>query len=175
MAIKKLTKKEIDENVLRLLLLDEAMKKIKKEHTNLKSVLEAQYIEDKNIKELISGSVCEYEKIPVNKGAHNYDPDKTKVYTDACGKTAEIIHNIPVVNNKEFEKLAKIGIIPETVLGKCRIDNWTFKTDFRRKESTTQGAKINQPSIDEAVNKILKEVNDIKVLKKTSKKKAAGQ
>jgi len=175
MAIKKLAKKEIDSSVLRLLLLDEAMKKIKAEHTSLKNALESQYIEDKRVRELISGSVCEYEKIPVNKGAHTYDATKSKVYTDACNKTNEVIETIEVVDGKKFEALAKLGFFPENVLDKCRLDKWTFKSDFRRKEEATQSEKISKVAIDEAINKALQEVKDIKVSKKASKRKAAGQ
>lgn len=168
MAVKKLSKKQIDSDVLRLLLLGEAMKKIKKEHDTLKNSLESQYIEDDKVREIISGSVCEFEKIPVNKGAHNYDPALVKVYTDACGKTAEVIETIEVVDSKKFEKLCP-DFIPEVVLDKCRINKWTFKSDFRRKEAATQGEKVSEAAVDDAISKVLTEVNSIKVPKKAAK------
>ena len=173
MAIKKLSKKQIDADVLRLLLLNEAIKMIKKEHTALKNSLEAQYIEDAKTREIIFGSSCEFEKIPVNTGAHAYDSVKAKVYTDAIGKTADVIKTVEIVDSKKFEALAKDGFIPETVLDKCRLDKWTFKSDFRRKEVATQ-KKISKSDVDVAINKVLAEID--KVQKKPAKaKKVVGQ
>lgn len=176
MAVQKLSKKQIDQDVLRLLLLDEAIKKLQKEAKGLKNNLESQYIEDNKVREIISGMVCEFEKIPVNKGAHSYDPAKVKVYTDAIGKTSEVIETVEIVDDKKFEKLSKDGFIPETVLDKCRLDKWTFKSDFRRKEEATQGERVSKEAVGEAINKVLTEVNSIKVPKKSARaKKVAGQ
>jgi hypothetical protein len=164
MANAKLTKKEIDEKVLELLKLKEQQSNTNKRISELVASLEGQYTSAASEPETIKGIQTEFVKIPVNSGRNNYDTSKLKPFLTAIGAFRKAIKKVIVVNEvidtKVLDTLIKTGKLAPENLDACRIDKWTFRSDFRRIEAVAQtkapevekvGTKRKVAKVEEAV------------------------
>ena len=79
---KKLSKKVMDEKILRYLELNEQSKIIKKEIDALKKELEGQYTLPADQKEEFFGKETQMEKIPVDNGKNVYDRRQLVCYQE---------------------------------------------------------------------------------------------
>lgn len=135
----KLKRKELDVKIQRIIFLQQESKRINDELKNLKILLEKQYSLSDDQREIIRGINYEMEKIPVNLGKNNYAIERLvpilKLIKGAYKKIVTKIIKVEYkVNTDELYKLINDGILPEIVLDICRIDDWTFKTKFKRIE-----------------------------------------
>ncbi len=142
MAIKKLTKKTIDSKISEIL---ELQAKIKRNQTELKELvndIEGQYKLTKEQREMITGFNFQAEKIPVNRGVHQYDSKMVRKMlrgiTDKSIDKSAIVYKVDVVEYKPLENLVKTGHISKSMLDKARIDNYTFKTKFSHIEAKAE-------------------------------------
>ena len=162
MAIKKLTKTVIDSKISEILTLQAKIKKDTDELKTLVNSIESQYTLDKSQKEIIAGVSFQAEKIPVDKGAHKYDPELVRTMlagiTDRSVKKREILHKIDVVEAKPLEALVKSGHITKTMLDKARINKYTFKTKFSHIELKAETEKTSNVSEKKSVTKKAKKV-----------------
>lgn len=156
MAIKKLTKKTIDSKISEIL---ELQAKIKQNQTELKALVndvEGQYKLTKEQRELITGFDYQAEKIPVNRGIHQYDSKMVRKMlrgiTDKSVDKSAIVYKVDVVEYKPLENLVKTGHITSSMLDKARIDNYTFKTKFShievKAEENSQSEKVSTKKSD---------------------------
>ena len=138
---KKLSKKVMDEKILRYLELNEQSKIIKKEIDILKKELEGQYTLPADQKEEFFGKETQMEKIPVDNGKNVYDIELLKPILKSVRKLSSVIKKVEIIDVTELNKLVKDGVITQSQLNVCRKSNWTFKTIFKRIENKEAIAK----------------------------------
>lgn len=162
MAIKKLTKTVIDSKISEILTLQAKIKKDTDELKTLVNLIESQYTLDKSQKEIIAGVDFQAEKVPVDKGAHKYDPELVRTMlagiTDRSVKKREILHKIDVVEAKPLEALVESGHITKTMLDKARINKYTFRTKFSHLELKAETVKTSETSKKKSTAKKAKKV-----------------
>ena len=144
---KKLSKKVMDEKILRYLELNEQSKIIKKEIDILKKELEGQYTLPADQKEEFFGKETQMEKIPVDNGKNVYDIELLKPILKSVRKLSSVIKKVEIIDVTELNKLVKDGVITQSQLNVCRKSNWTFKTIFKRIENKEAIAKKNNKKI----------------------------
>ena len=133
-VINRLTKKSMDEKVLRILQIKEQQKQLDKELKVLQKELEAQFTLPSDQREEIFGKETYIEKCPTDLGKNKYDVELLKPMLKSIRKLSTVIKKVEVIDMTELNKLIKEGAITEEQLNTCRISNWTFKTFFKRIE-----------------------------------------
>jgi hypothetical protein len=146
MAVKKLTSQEFDNHLLEFLRLKEEQKKINKRLEVLQSALESQYSLTPDQKEIVRGICTEMEKIPVNNGRNNFDPEKLRPFLKAIRKVKTVLKVVKVVkvDVKALNGLVDCGLLAPENLDVCRSDSWTFRSQFRRVEAVVQAVEKNE-------------------------------
>lgn len=134
-VISKLSKKAIDEKVLRALQIKELQKELNEELKVIQTELDAQFKLPADQREEIFGKETYIEKCPTDLGKNKYDVELLKPILKKIKKLSSVIKKVEVLDMTELNKLIKEGTIKEEDLNACRVSNWTFKTFLKRIEN----------------------------------------
>lgn len=134
-VMNKLSKKAMDEKVLRVLQIKEQQKKLNDELKSLQLELEAQFVLPADQKEQIFGVETFIEKCPTDNGKNNYDIDLLAPILKKVRKFSTVVKKVEIVDLNELKKLIKEGVITEEQISPCRISKWTYKTFLKRIEN----------------------------------------
>jgi hypothetical protein len=151
MAQAKLTKKEIDVKIERLLKIDQESKTLAKEIKEIKTTLEAQYVLTPDQKETIYGNITYLEKVPVELGKNSYDIEKLRPYLKAIRGGSKAIKKIEVLDTKILDAFVKEGKLPPEALSNCNESKWTFKSMFKRIETVAANIIIKDKKAKKAI------------------------
>jgi len=128
---------DFDAKVLKYIAINETLKTLTDEKETLKTELEGLYVMAPEVEEIITGNVSVMKKIPVNKGKNSYDTAKLALILARIGEYETVIKEEVIrkcdIDIKALAKLVKNKKIDVKELDWCRLNNWTFKSDFSKK------------------------------------------
>jgi hypothetical protein len=148
----RLTKKQIDENIEEIKRLEADIKNYKELQDKIDARLRKLVKKEAWVKEIFKGFRWMMVKTPVNKGKNTYNMEVLKPFLAGIpGAMEKVIKKEKVIiaeqlDVKELEKLVKQNLLPEVVLDRARIDDWTFRIDYKgiadeqNKTTTKKGA-----------------------------------
>ena len=140
MAIKNMTKATIDKKIQNIISLKARISALKEQLNTETNSIEAMYVEDNSVDEVIYGKEYQAKKTPVNRGKHNYNVAKVKKILSGLQKEQAkgVVKTVRIVDSNAFELLEKQGFVPASMLDDAREDNFTFKVIFSKIEKEAQ-------------------------------------
>lgn len=134
----KLSKKDIDQRVLRALQIKELQKELADELKIIQTELDAQFQLPADQKEEIFGKETFIQKAPTDLGKNSYDVELLKPILKKVRKLSQVIKRVETIDTTALNQLVKEGVITQEDLNACRVSRWTFKTFFKRIENKQQ-------------------------------------
>lgn len=133
---KRMTKTQIDANIQKIKALETKVKELNKEKAEVDAKMRELITKEPWIAEAFKGFNWEMIKTPVNKGRNTYDLTALKKILKNVEGGLDCIVDTKVViaeqvDTKALEKLVKKGLINEEALDKARIDDWTYRVDYK--------------------------------------------
>ena len=133
---KRMTKTQIDVNIKKIKTLETKVKELNKEKAEIDAKMRELISKEPWIMEAFKGFNWEMIKTPVNKGKNTYDLNKLKKILKNVEGGLECIVDTKVViaeqvDTKALNKLIKKGLIKEEEQEKARIEDQTYRVDYK--------------------------------------------
>ncbi len=124
----------LDADIKAFIDINEQRKALEKKEKALRAKIEAQYVDDASVKEILKGNEMYAQKIPSKRNV-TWDYDALDAMLTAAD-TDLTVDNIAAkrvvidVNTKALQELVKAGVVPQALVDKCFTCDYTFSSKF---------------------------------------------
>lgn len=130
-------KAQLDKDIREFMEVNEQRRALAKREAVLKGRIEANYVLDASVKELLMGAEMYAEKVPSKRNVTwDYEAVATLVLAAQQAGALVTVDQVATqrvvtdVNTKPLEQLVKDGLVPQEAVDKCFTCQYTFSSKF---------------------------------------------